>query len=384
MASVAGIVSVPDADRGSIEERDVVPGILSVFGPVWGSVEYFASFDAIVPDHPFTPFIHLWVSDGGSLDLTRSLVGDFSLMDVTIFADSEAALTVRTGAGNERFVGSAGDNQFHGGDGADWFNASAGTDRLMGEGGDDRGGFAGQGTGVFDGGSGSDTLELEFGATYRFVGQADAFSVIASTGKVLHVRDVETLIDHVGHGGVSMGTDAILFESGVTVTGTDGRDVIGLLAALADGSVATMGDDVLRGGAGADDVRGGTGDDQIAGETGADVLAGGEGADAFVFDAAGWTAADADRILDFRSGEDAIWLDDAAFAALASDANGALAAGQLVLGTRALDADDHLVYDQASGRLWYDADGSGRDEGRVLVAKLGGGKALDADDLVLV
>ena len=57
-----------------------------------------------------------------------------------------------------------------------------------------------------------------------------------------------------------------------------------------------------------------------------------------------------------------------------------LRAADFVLGTAAQDAADRVIYDRASGNLWYDADGSGRGA-KVLVAELRDGTALGAGDI---
>ena len=49
-------------------------------------------------------------------------------------------------------------------------------------------------------------------------------------------------------------------------------------------------------------------------------------------------------------------LDDAVFSALSP---GALPAGAFVTGTAAGDADDRIIYDAATGVLYYNSDGTG-------------------------
>ena len=110
------------------------------------------------------------------------------------------------------------------------------------------------------------------------------------------------------------------------------------------------------------------------------MLRGGAGADGFVLSAPDGAA---DRFADFVSGLDRVVLDAAAFAGLLGDPGGAPDPGQLARGTRALDGDDRLVHDAATGRLWWDADGSGAGAA-VLVARLGAGTALAEGDLLLL
>jgi cysteinyl-tRNA synthetase len=146
----------------------------------------------------------------------------------------------------------------------------------------------------------------------------------------------------------------------------------------------TKGDDRLHGSMLADRIDGLSGDDRIDGRggndrlgggSGQDLLIGGKGADAFVFEAFG--GRNVDRIGDFASGVDRIRLDHGVFDALSK---GVLDAGAFVLGTKAAEADDRIIYDSASGRLYYDADGRGGADA-VLVAKLAAGTPLSADDI---
>jgi Ca2+-binding RTX toxin-like protein len=63
-----------------------------------------------------------------------------------------------------------------------------------------------------------------------------------------------------------------------------------------------------------------------------------------------------DRIADYSIADDTIWLDQSIFADLAT---GTLAEGAFRNGTAALDANDRILYDKASGNMYFDADGNG-------------------------
>ena len=108
---------------------------------------------------------------------------------------------------------------------------------------------------------------------------------------------------------------------------------------------------------------------------------GGTGGDRFTFlDAP--VAADADHILSFAVGSDRIVLDDAAF----SHALGrrALAAGAFVAGTAAADADDRILYDAATGNLYFDSDGTDANAA-ILFATLDNAPAtLSASDFLVI
>ena len=62
---------------------------------------------------------------------------------------------------------------------------------------------------------------------------------------------------------------------------------------------------------------------------------------------------------------------------------GALASGAFRIGKTAVDANDRILYDAATGNLWYDRDGNGS-AAAVQFAKLSTGLALTAADFVAV
>lgn len=142
------------------------------------------------------------------------------------------------------------------------------------------------------------------------------------------------------------------------------------------------GNDVLDGGGGNDSLIGAAGDDVLIGGAGRDILTGGAGADAFVLDVLE-TSANKDTIRDFVSGVDHIELAISAFSGLASYGAGALGAGELTLGAVATATDQHLIYNNATGALYYDVDGAGG-VAQVQIAQLTGAPTLNAGDIVLI
>jgi Ca2+-binding RTX toxin-like protein len=111
----------------------------------------------------------------------------------------------------------------------------------------------------------------------------------------------------------------------------------------------------LTGTSGNDLIDGKGGDDKIWAKNGSDVLIGGTGKDTFTFDTMP-SSKNVDLILDFNVADDTIRLNDSAFTKLTW---GKLSAGSFVVGTKALDSNDRIVYDSKTGALSYDADGSG-------------------------
>jgi Ca2+-binding RTX toxin-like protein len=134
----------------------------------------------------------------------------------------------------------------------------------------------------------------------------------------------------------------------------------------------------LRGNEVAQTVVGNAGGNTLDGRGGADTLVGLAGADVFAFTTAP-ASGNVDTIQDFAA-EDRIGLASDVFAAVTS---GGVEAGEFVLGTTAQDADDRLLYDQATGRLFFDADANGAGTA-VLFAQLSPGTALTAASFVTV
>jgi Ca2+-binding RTX toxin-like protein len=119
-------------------------------------------------------------------------------------------------------------------------------------------------------------------------------------------------------------------------------------------------------------VVGNAGANVLDGRGGSDTLIGLGGADTFAFTSVLGTG-NVDTVQDFGA-EDRIGLASDLFSAVT---NGGIEAGELVLGTAAQDADDRLLYDQATGRLFYDADANGAGAA-VLFAQFSPGTALTA------
>ncbi|QRM28673.1 polysaccharide lyase family 7 protein [Microvirga sp. VF16] len=111
----------------------------------------------------------------------------------------------------------------------------------------------------------------------------------------------------------------------------------------------------LTGTSGNDLIDGKGGDDKIWAKNGSDVLIGGAGKDSFTFDTKPGTK-NVDVIVDFNVADDTIRLNDTAFTKLKY---GKLSSSSFVVGSKALDSGDRIIYDNKTGALSYDADGTG-------------------------
>ena len=192
------------------------------------------------------------------------------------------------------------------------------------------------------------------GGSFYSVGVSVSDGSLSSSALVkVYVSNVSTATTGTNGGNALDGGN-----SGETLTGGGGQDVV-----FGDG-----GNDTLLGDNGGtpnqDTLYAGSGDDTLNGQERSDDLYGGTGADTFVFNTAiGTSPANIDTIRDFEAnGIDKILLDDDIFAALGPvGANTTLNAGnfRVSAGGNAADNNDYILYDTATGNLFYDADGNG-------------------------
>ena len=141
------------------------------------------------------------------------------------------------------------------------------------------------------------------------------------------------------------------------------------------------GNDIINGGAGNDTLQGGTGTDTLKGGAGNDMLTGGTDADTFVFDTALNALTNVDDITDFEVGIDQIVLENSIFTKLA--AIGTLSADFFHVGAGAADLNDFIIYDDATGALYYDSNGSASGQ-QVQFAHLDPGLTLTHTDFFVV
>ncbi len=141
------------------------------------------------------------------------------------------------------------------------------------------------------------------------------------------------------------------------------------------------GDDQLDGGAGDDAISGGNGTDTLTGGPGRDRLTGGAGQDTFLFYDA-LARGNVDIVTDFNVADDVLILYSSAFAGLdpATFDSSAFVANRS--GT-ARSAEDRILYETDTGRLFFDADGTG-DAARIHFATLSVGLTLTGADFLVL
>lgn len=270
---------------------------------------------------------------------------------------------------------------------ANTLSGLAGADTLVGQGGDDVL-LGANGADVLDGGDGTDLLDGGNDNDNASGGAgADTLYGRAGDDTLGGGGDNDTLYGGDGADALSGDEGADLLDGGNhndTLNGGDGADTLygrqndDVLDGGADNDTlyGGDGDDVIAGGSGEDYLDGGNGADRLNGGEGADTLIGAAGADVFVFSSA--LGSGVDTIVNFIVADDTIELDVSVFSGIGV---GALASSAFVIGAAAADSDDRIIYDAATGALYYDADGDGAGAA-VQFASLAPGLALTTADFV--
>ncbi len=368
--------------------------------------------------------------------------GSLGLLDGTVFGGDGQDFLIG-GKGADSFEGGADADDINGGAGNDYIVGDAGTDRLTGGAGDDEI-YGGANEDTMDGGTGADFLvggagsdlylvdnandsviEAKGGGTdvifalVSFALEADqeveqmVFANLSNTVKnvVLTGNNLrQSIIGGAGNdtlnggGGTDMltgliGNDTYIIDGGDTVVEAagEGTDLVksswahtlaanvenltltGVLDINGTGNVLA---NVITGNSGKNTLSGRDGDDTLNGGLGLDKLLGGAGKDSFFFNTA-LSSGNIDTITDFSVADDTIRLENAIFTALSK--TGALAAPAFASNLTGLagDASDRIVYEKDTGKLFYDADGSGSAAG-IQFALLSKNLVLTEADFIVV
>ncbi len=242
-------------------------------------------------------------------------------------------------------IGNAGDNILNGGGGgADILNGLAGNDTLFVD--------------------ADDIVREEVGNGYDYVVVKSSYALNAGAE-----IELMTTTDNAGTSAFNLTGN----EFANIIQGNNGENVLSGGGGN-DRLVGLGGSDTLYGGDGDDMLIGGDGSDEFHNSSGNDTFVGGLGGDYFVFDAA--IGAGVMTIVDFELNFDRFRLDGSAGGAFAGLATGPLLFGTVVTAAAALDPDDFIIYNSATGALLYDADGNGAGAA-VQFAKLGTGLLID-------
>jgi Ca2+-binding RTX toxin-like protein len=302
-------------------------------------------------------------------------------------------------SGDDTIIGSSGDDVIYAFDGNDIVDGGAGADRMSGGAGNDKYYVDNLGDVVLEGaGEGTDTVytkvnfAIDAGASIQYLRANAGATGLALSGNELANRifggsgqdllsggaGVDVLDGGAGADIMSGGLDSDTYYvdnpgDSVAEAAGEGTDTvytkinftlstgnsIQILKANAGSTGLTLTGNELAntiiGLTGNDRLNGGLGSDILDGGLGSDTLRGSSGTDLFAFTTA-LGATNVDTVADFSVVSDTIRLENAIFAGLAT---GVLSAGAFFKGTAAHDADDRIVYNAATGGLFFDKDGTG-------------------------
>ncbi|MDX2309396.1 MAG: calcium-binding protein [Hyphomicrobium sp.] len=209
-----------------------------------------------------------------------------------------------------------------------------GHDRAFGQGGND----------TIDGGRGNDTMVGGDGS--------DRYFVDSRTDKVTETNP------SARSGGIDEVRASVTYTlpSNVERLMIVGPEPIGGYGnALMNGLFGNDAANDMNGRGGNDTVAAGLGNDRVEGGLGNDELWSGGGSDRFAF-ATKLGVGNVDRIMDFSAPSDTITLDNSVFARFGQ--TGTLSIANFRIGAAALDGNDFIIYNQSTGALFYDSNGS--------------------------
>jgi Ca2+-binding RTX toxin-like protein len=277
--------------------------------------------------------LHVQIDQGRSVDVSQFVFSKWSSSDVVKITGSSRADTI---------VGT----KFN-----DVINGSGGADKMFGNLGDD---------------------------TYYVSNKTDSISEGVNDG------DFDSVIANVAI--------AKLWDNVENVTMT-GRSAISCFGNLEDNSIignaagnvidGNDGNDRLAGNGGADRLNGGDGNDVLIGGGANDTLTGGVGRDSFFLTDKLNGSRNVDRIADFETGRDTIYLNSAYLTKLTSGGPLDPSVFNVVSGTSEVDKTDRIILDTLTNELLYDSDGSGS-TAAVRIAFINDDRVVHASDFFIL
>ncbi|CAN5529012.1 hypothetical protein BH10PSE7_BH10PSE7_02640 [soil metagenome] len=401
----------------SIERLDISPSLTARADQLEGISGLYAS--------PLFQSLTFTLSGSGSVNLGAKIKNYAG--PITVMSTGPGNLAITGTKANDTLLAGDGHDTLNGGNGDDFLGAvtgssfTAGADLFIGGYGNDTVAAQHQGDTV-QGGAGNDEIHGEYLSPDSSIAHVDGgagFDTLISHGKLSGVVNVERLvldaystidasIAQLNQFKIITGPDSAESPTIFTLRGPGALDLRQLpltsfgvhvivtsfdgAAVSAPGSFDTMdgggGGDSLDGGAGFDIISGANGNDSLSGGDSFDLLTGGSGDDTllggndndiFGFNATLDVATNVDLISDFAVGEDRIRLTRTIFTTF----TGAdVTADDFVIGNQAQTPAQKLIYDAASGNLFYDSDGSGA-EAQVLFARLAANLALTHESFIL-
>ncbi|MEH2435017.1 MAG: calcium-binding protein [Nostoc sp.] len=319
----------------------------------------------------------------GNDSLSVSGYTSFSYPDDVYDSHSSGKNTLNGGAGDDNLSaeGSTGNNLLSGDDGNDFLSVSGyykGNDYQDYD-------SRSSGNNTLNGGAGKDTLSAGGSTGNNLLSGGDGNDYLSISGYYSYtpsdpysLRDISITYDSrsIGNNTLNGGAgddnlNASNSKGNNLLDGGAGNDYISASNA--------SGKNTLYGGSGNDTIYGGSGNDILAGGFGNDTLYGGSGNDTFVFNSFNEGI---DRLYDFKATNELIQVSAAGFGGGLSP--GSLNTNQFTLGASATTNAQRFIYDNVTGGLFFDQDGSASGFTQVKFAQLSAGLSLTNNNFVVV
>ncbi|RCJ32620.1 hypothetical protein A6769_27515 [Nostoc punctiforme NIES-2108] len=338
--------------------------------------------------------------------------------------------TLNGGTGNDTLTasGSKGDNLLSGGDGNDSLDLSGafendyqykdsrsiGNNTLNGGSGNDTLGASGStGDNLLDGGTGDDLLRVDYkiatGAIATTFNATTNIGLITAGTSRVNYKSIERLNisgtafdDNIAG---NSGNDTLSGGNGGkdTIDGGKGDDLLRVDYTNATGAITTTFNATnniglitagtsqvnyknierlnILGTAFDDNIVGSSGNDTLFGGGGSDTLYGGDGTDTFVFFSYNQGV---DSLYDFNATNEVIQVSTDYYGFGGGLSKGSLLASEFTIGTSATTSEQRFIYNSATGKLFFDQDGSGSGFTQVKFAQLDTGLSLTEKNFVVV
>ncbi|QLE44366.1 calcium-binding protein [Nostoc sp. C052] len=245
-------------------------------------------------------------------------------------------------------------------------------DLIVGNSGDDTlsGGTSGNDT--IDGGEGDDILFADYSYSNTVRGIRTTFNPTTNNGEITE-RTNRVSYKNIERLNISGTID------NDNIVGSNGNDTLFGGYGGNDTIIGGVGNDILIGGYGNNALTGGAGNDTLTGGGGNDSLYGGTGTDTFVFNNYNGGV---NSLYDFNATNELIQVSAAGFGG--GLLPGSVLASQFVIGTSATTSNQRFIYNNATGGLFFDQDGSASGFTQVKFAQLSTGLSLTNNNFVVV
>jgi Ca2+-binding RTX toxin-like protein len=346
-------------------------------------------------------------AEGDELNSIENLTG--SSHDDTLWGN-DGVNVIKGMDGGDSLKGYGGNDTLQGGDGEDFINGGAGADTMTG--GNDNDTYIvdnasdvvveGAGQGASDQVRASVNYTLGAGAQVEFLRTTNDGGVTAinltgnafdqtlmgnaganyldGKGGADHMEGLggndRYYMDHAGDLAIEFagqGNDTVIALANVTLSAGSEMELLRTSGSASAYNVNLNGNEFDQA------IQGNAGKNVVNGRAGSDTLTGYGNDDIFRFNTA-LGAGNVDEITDFNVADDTIQIDNAVFAGLAL---GTIDADQFHIGASAADAQDRIVYNSATGALYFDSNGNAVG-GAVQFATLDTGLAMTHNDFVVI